>query len=234
MANSYTKAAFHLLVSAEEAAMLRLAERAVDILDTNGADEDLALGYDSLGTAFRALFPPKGASMFESFLELFDDWSFPYLDCRIDLDEPDANGKVMAFFHGDQFGVEPVAKLIRIACPSVLPCGFAWSSDCDRLRAGEFGGGAVIITADGIDWHSTTGILNNALLRAAPGAAEGQDGFVLATRDSDGDIAFWNSDTGFGALSTATVFTEDEARAHDPVIAADEPEWMALPAPLRG
>ncbi|MGT2516933.1 hypothetical protein ACVOMT_24530 (plasmid) [Sphingomonas panni] len=77
MANSYTKAAFHLLVSAEEAAMLRLAERAVDILDTNGADEDLALGYDSLGTAFRALFPPKGASMFESFLELFDDWSFP-------------------------------------------------------------------------------------------------------------------------------------------------------------
>ena len=108
MANSYTKAAFHLLVSAEEAAMLRLAERAVDILDTNGADEDLALGYDSLGTAFRALFPPKGASMFESFLELFDDWSFPYLDCRIDLDEPDANGKVMAFFHGDQFGVEPV------------------------------------------------------------------------------------------------------------------------------
>ena len=92
MANSYTKAAFALTVTAGEANMLRLAERAVDILDTNGADEDLALGYDSLGTAFHALFPPKGTSMFESFLDLFDDWSFPYLDCRIDLSEPDANG----------------------------------------------------------------------------------------------------------------------------------------------
>ena len=43
MANSYTKAAFALTVTAGEANMLRLAERAVDILDTNGADEDLAL-----------------------------------------------------------------------------------------------------------------------------------------------------------------------------------------------
>lgn len=232
MANSYTKAAFHLLVSAEEAAMLRLAERAVDILDTNGADEDLALGYDSLGTAFRALFPPKGASMFESFLELFDDWSFPYLDCRVDLDEPDANGKVMAFFHGDQFGVEPVAKLIRIACPSVLPCGFAWSSDCDRLQAGEFGGGAVVITADGIDWHSTTGILNHALSRAEdPG--EGHDGYVLAVRSPEDDIAYWNNTDGLGALSSATVFRGDEVAGVNP-LPFEDAAWLALPAPRHG
>ena len=232
MANSYTKAAFHLLVSAEEAAMLRLAERAVDILDTNGADEDLALGYDSLGTAFRALFPPKGASMFESFLELFDDWSFPYLDCRIDLDEPDANGKVMAFFHGDQFGVEPVAKLIRIACPSALPCGFAWSSDCDRLQAGEFGGGAVVITADGIDWHSTTGILNHALSRAE-NPHDGLDGYVLAVRSPEGDIAYWNNTDGLGALSSATVFHGNEAAGVNP-LRFEDADWMALPAPLHG
>ena len=232
MANSYTKAAFHLLVSAEEAAMLRLAERAVDILATNGADEDLALGYDSLGTAFRALFPPKGASMFESFLELFDDWSFPYLDCRIDLDEPDANGKVMAFFHGDQFGVEPVAKLIRIACPSVLPCGFAWSSDCDRLQAGEFGGGAVVITADGIDWHSTTGILNHALSRAE-NPHDGLDGYVLAVRSPEGDIAYWNNTDGLGALSSATVFHGNEAAGVNP-LPFEDAEWLALPAPLHG
>ena len=99
MANSYTKAAFALTVTAGEANMLRLAERAVDILDTNGADEDLALGYDSLGTAFHALFPPKGTSMFESFLDLFDDWSFPYLDCRIDLSEPAPNAFGAAPLH---------------------------------------------------------------------------------------------------------------------------------------
>ena len=232
MANSYTKAAFHLLVTAEEAAMLRLAERAVDILDTNGADEDLALGYDSLGTAFHTIFPPKGASMFESFLDLFDDWSFPYLGCRIDLEETDANGKIMAFFHGDQFGVEPVAKLIRIACPSALPCGFAWSSDCDRLQAGEFGGGAVVITADGIDWHSTTGILNHALSRAE-NPHDGLDGSVLAVRSPEGDIAYWNNTDGLGALSSATVFHGNEAAGVNP-LPFEDAEWLALPAPLHG
>lgn len=232
MANSYTKAAFHLLVTAEEAAMLRLAERAVDILDTNGADEDFALGYDSLGTAFHTIFPPKGASMFESFLDLFDDWSFPYLGCRIDLEETDANGKIMAFFHGDQFGVEPVAKLIRIACPSALPCGFAWSSDCDRLQAGEFGGGAVVITADGIDWHSTTGILNHALSRAE-NPHDGLDGYVLAVRSPEGDIAYWNNTDGLGALSSATVFHGNEAAGVNP-LPFEDAEWLALPAPLHG
>lgn len=232
MANSYTKAAFALTVTAGEANMLRLAERAVDILNTNGADEDLALGYDSLGTAFHALFPPKGTSMFESFLDLFDDWSFPYLDCRIDLSEPDANGPVQALFSGDQFGVEPVAKLIRIACPSALPCGFAWSSDCDRLHPGEFGGGCVVITADGIDWHSTTGILEHALLRAE-NRHDGIDGHVLAVRSPEGEIAFWNRTDGLVGLDRATVCRGDEAAEVD-LSAFDAAEWMALPAPFHG
>ena len=61
---------------------------------------------------------------------------------------------------------------------------------------------------------------------------EGRFGFVLASRDQDGHAVFWNNDDGFGALASATVFSKAEARAHDPVIANDEPEWLALPAPL--
>lgn len=230
MSNSYTKAAFSLLVTPAEATVLTLAVRAVDILDTTGDDADLALAYDGLGTAFHAAFPPKGASCFETFLALFDDWHFPYLDARIEIEADGENGLSRATFSGEQFGVEQVANLIFAVCKSALPCGFSWSQDCDRLRVGEFGGGCVIITAAGPVFHSTTQILDRAL--APP--AEGKDGFVLAARDSAGDIAFWNNDTGFGALSCATVFTEQDAKACDPVIANDEPEWMALPAQLHG
>ena len=59
MANTYTKAAFTLTVTIEEAAMLRAAEQAVDILDSNGDDADLALGYDSLGTPSTACSRPR-------------------------------------------------------------------------------------------------------------------------------------------------------------------------------
>ena len=236
MANTYTKAAFTLTVTIEEAAMLRAAEQAVDILDSNGDDADLALGYDSLGTRFHSLFPPKGASRFENFLALFDDWIFPYLDCRIDITEPDDAGNCRATFWGDQFGIEPVAGLIRIVCKSALPCGFAWISDCDRMRPGEFGGGCVLITEAGLTFHSTQNILDRAARSAAADpdthGHEGRFGFVLASRDQDGHAVFWNNDDGFGALASATVFSEAEARAHDPVIASDEPEWLALPAPL--
>ena len=233
MANTYTKAAFSLTVTAAEADVLRAAVKAVDILDTNGDDADLALAYDALGTAFHAAFPPKGACRFENFLALFDDWHFPYFDARIEIDPADEPGFSRAIFSGDQFGVEQVANLIFTVCKSVLPFGFAWSQDCDRLRVGEFGGGWVVITGDGPIFHSTSMMLDRALDHVRTGG-EDRNGFVLATRDSEGDIAFWNNDTGFGALSSATVFSETDAAAMDPVIAADEPEWMALPAPPHG
>lgn len=131
MSNNYIKAAFSLVVTPDEAALLRLAVKAIDILDTTGDDADLALAYDALGTAFHAAFPPKGESRFESFLALFDDWHFPYLDAHIDIDDVPAGddgtpAACRAIFSGDQFGVEQVANLIFSVCKSALPCGFAW------------------------------------------------------------------------------------------------------------
>lgn len=56
---------------------------------------------------------------------------------------------------------------------------------------------------------------------------EGRSGFVLATRDPEHGLSFWNNETGFGRLAEATVFSEAEAAAFDKPIAQDEPEWLA-------
>ena len=63
--------------------------------------------------------------------------------------------------------------------------------------------------------------------------ADGAFGFVLATRDREHGLSSWNNHNGFGALRDATVFSEEEAGAFDVPIADDEPEWLAMPAPLR-
>ena len=62
--------------------------------------------------------------------------------------------------------------------------------------------------------------------------------FVIATdnlmpaseRDEDDTATlFWNADDGFGTLSTATFFTEFEAKIYDLPIADDQPIWVELP-----
>ena len=163
MSNTYTKAAFQLLMSREDAALLRTAQRAVDIIDTNSADADLAAAYDTLGERFHAVFPPEGPHRFGSFLRLFDDWHFPYLDALIDVEEDAAEADVKVTFTGEQFGVTQMAELIFAGCKSALPCGFAWCHGADRLRVGEFGGGCVVITEAGVTYHNTSDILADAL-----------------------------------------------------------------------
>ena len=232
MSNSYTKAAFTILMSREDAALLRSAEAAVDILETNGEDAALAAAYDTLDERFRTIFPPKGESRFETFLELFDDPHLPYLDARIEIEDNPDEALVKVNFSGDQFGIDQVAELLFRGCKSALPCGFAWSYDCDRLRVGEFGGGCVIITDAGIQSYSTQSLLEHAFRRIEGGPHEGVDGFVLTTTSAAHGLSFWSNTYGFGALATATVFSEAEAARFDKPIADDEPEWLALPAPM--
>lgn len=62
---------------------------------------------------------------------------------------------------------------------------------------------------------------------------EGADGFVLAIRDPQHGLSFWNDDTGFDRLSRARVFSEAEAANHNVPLAHDQPEWLAMPEPLR-
>lgn len=61
---------------------------------------------------------------------------------------------------------------------------------------------------------------------------DGAFGFVLAIRDHRHGLSFWNHAYGFGPLFNATVFGEAEAAMFDLPAADDQPEWLALPAPL--
>ena len=232
MSNSYTKAAFCILVPPADVTTLSLAEKAVDILDRVNDDGDLKLSFDALGVGFHTVFPAKGANDFGSFLELFDDPAYPRFGCDIDIEEPDSEGLCAATFSGEQVEVEAVARLIFAACKSALPCGFEWAHGMDRLRAGEFGGGSVVVTAAGIDYHSTRDVLDRAITREIRDPDEAVDGFVLALADREHGLSFWNNEHGFGRLALATVFSEDEAGRFDKPIAHAEPEWLAMPAPL--
>jgi hypothetical protein len=163
MSNSYVKAAFSLFMSADDAAMVAKAQRASDLLTDNLSDADLKLSFDALGYDFITLFPAKGPNHFGSFLDLFDDPSYPTFDCDIEIGEADSCGVCEVTFRGEQFAIEAVANLIHVACKSALPCGFEWSCTSDKLRCDEFGGGYVVITEDGPAFRTTSTLLREAL-----------------------------------------------------------------------
>lgn len=231
MSNSYTKAAFSLAVTSAEAEMLRRVIATVELIGDAEAGSDMRdVQYACLGPDFAALFPRGDEDPFAGLLENFEDPQYPYLDLEADFGEADQHGQVLVTFSGEQFGINVAAKLIQRCAPSALPFGFEWASDCDRLRVGEFGGGYVVITEHGIDYGHTTPMLDRAIGRARD---EGADGFVLAVCDPQHGLSFWNDAAGFGPLSRARVFSEAEAANHDMPIAHDQPEWIAMPAPLR-
>jgi hypothetical protein len=163
MANNYLSSSFILEMTAEDAEMVRLAQDASVILEFYAGDSPRDIEYKKLGPRFAALFPPQDGDDFGSFLDLFDDPDFPSFDCSIVISEVDAEGHCKVSFSGNQFGVDQVANLIFTACKSAIPCAFSWAHTCDALRPDEFGGGCVIITEAGIDFHSTTGIIGRVL-----------------------------------------------------------------------
>lgn len=231
MANNFTKAAFTLTVTGAEAALLDQAQGAARTLwNEEPAGAERREAYQALGAGFAAAFPPTDDDPFGSFLELFDDADYPAIDCTIHVGDPDEEGRVSVYFGGDQVSPDTLAELIRRTCSSALPCGFEYSFDCDRLRAGEFGGGYVVITSDRIDYHGSRQGLDRALTRAV--GKDGPDRFVLVMRDREHGLSFWNHATGFGRLRDAAVFSEAEAASFDLPIAGDEPEWLELPVPV--
>lgn len=230
MSNSYTKAAFCLAVTAAEADLLRRVVAAIELIgDTDISIDALEAHYAAIGTDFAALFPRTEFSPFDGLLDLFPDENYPMLDFEINFGEPDGEGRIIVFFSGEQFGIETAANLIQRCARSALPFGFEWASDHDRLRAGEFGGGYVVITEAGIEYGSTGRMLDRALERAQD---EGADGFVLAIRHAEHGLSFWNDTDGFDRLVRARVFSEAEAASFDVPIAIDQPEWLAMPTPL--
>lgn len=54
--------------------------------------------------------------------------------------------------------------------------------------------------------------------------------YVIAIRDPEEGLLFWNNNDGYGDLASATTFSEEEARSYDLPISSDQPEWLELPA----
>jgi hypothetical protein len=230
MSNSYTKAAFGLVVTPAEADLLRRVVGAIEMIgDADIGIDRLEAHFATLGADFAALFPRTEHNPFDGLLNLFPDVNYPMLDFEIDVGEPDPEGRVIVFFSGEQFGIETAANLIQICARSALPFGFEWATDHDRLRAGEFGGGYVVITEANIEYGSTGRMLDRALMRAQ---GEGADGFALAVRHAEYGLSFWNGTAGFDRLALARVFSEAEAGSFELPATNGELEWLAMPAPL--
>ena len=150
MSNNYLKAAFVLDVTADEAGMLRHVNEALTALDVPSSDRSEA-EFVALGPDFAAMFPSDEEEPFAGFLNLFNDPDYPTFGCSIDVDPTGLDGKAEVYVGGDQIELEAIAELIFRCCKSALPFGFEYALDCDRLRPGEFGGGYVAVTADGIE-----------------------------------------------------------------------------------
>jgi hypothetical protein len=166
MSNTYVKAAFTITMSREDASIIRDAEKACDAISAPCDTADLTPVYNCLGYPFHNAFPSRDGNPFAAFFAIFDDPVYPSLDCDIAYGLPDAMGMCEVIFTGDQFGVEQVAQLLFTACKSALPCAFEYAYDCDRLRIGEFGGGAAVITAHGITHFATARMIHQALTAA--------------------------------------------------------------------
>lgn len=230
MANHFVKASFTLRVTHREAGVLRQIEDALAIFEDGDLEPgERAIRFAALGDDFAAYFPPSESDPLDGFLSLFSDPDFPRFGCTLQVDPPGDGDSATVWIHGDQIDIEATAALIQAAATSALPFGFEYALDCDRMRPGEFGGGYVVIRDDDIEFGGSARGLEAALARH-PGEAE--HGLVLAMRDPEEGLLFWNSADGFGALESATVYSEAEASNTDLPIADDQPEWLALPAPL--
>lgn len=227
MANNYIHAAFAVTVTASEAKLIAAVETAIDAIEEGLQGEARRKAYDALGPVFADAFPPISDDPFSGLMPIFPDEDFPYLDATITIEDGHDDATTTVTFSGDQFGIEQVANLLFACAKSALPIGFEYAYTCDKLRNDEFGGGAVIIKPDGIDYHSTHTIVRDAIGAEASSTA---CRLVLTTRDAEHGLLFWNNETGFGALASATLFTETEAAGFDVPIALDEPEWLACPA----
>lgn len=230
MAITYIKASFALAVTSSEYALLEEACEVAAALsgdDLTGAER--ATYFAGLSDAFRATFPPTD-DPFGGFLAMFEDPKFPSFDCEVWAEPTPVDraphDQQQIIVYGAQINVRAVAELIFRVARSALPTGFEYSLDCDILRPGCFGGGYVGITENGVTFADTNTLLHQALQRLDE---ECESGFVLAIRDPEHGLLFWNTINGFGRLAAATVFSASDAAAFDKPIADNEAQWVSLP-----
>lgn len=221
MADYYTQTSFAIHVSEVEAALINEIDpllRALSDGFETAAEAEAA--YAATSAQFQAAFP-KGADgdPFFELTSLFDDPTWPTIGCDLETRAtPERPGHFQLWVNGDDVRPFDLAALLQRVCPSALPFRFGWAYTCSRHRLDAFGGGYMEVRADRI------------IRLIDPDDPVAVKRLVLAGRDAKDGPTFWNNDTGFGALVSATVFSEAEAQKAILPVGADRPEWLELPA----
>lgn len=222
MSNCYTNSCFVLTVTSAEADLLCEAIAFAEFLEEEPADDAIAEHWHGLSDAFRTLFAPADENPISGFLTLFPDADYPTFGTSFSFDEED-DGRVRVFATAEQFEPDAVAALLHRTVKQSLPVRVTWSYDSDRHQPDAFGGGGFMIDAAGIHWISTSMVHDKH--RFSPK-------LVIAMRDEEEGLLFWNDRYGFGTLEAADIYTEEQALKTDLPIADDQPEWLALPSRL--
>lgn len=161
MANNYLKLSFVISPTPQEVELLdECYDLSTELGDAD--EEDRTRMWAERSDAFKTAFPPVEGDddPFASFLGLFSDGDFPTFDCEYFGAQGDVDGYLIA---GAQADPHAIASVIQKCAPSVLPFGFEWSQDCDRLRPGEFGGGYYVVTSDDIIGGGTSWLMQGEL-----------------------------------------------------------------------
>lgn len=222
MSNCYTNSCFVLTVMTAEADLLRDAIALADFLEGNPEEDDITEHWHGLSETFRTLFAPVGEEAISGFLAIFPDGDYPTFGTSFSFDAHN-DGAVRVFATAEQFEPDAVAELLHRTITQSLPVGVTWSYDSDRHHPDAFGGGGFLIDAAGIHWIGTSMVHDKH--RFSPK-------LVIAMRDTEEGLLFWNDRDGFGSLDSADVYTEEQALTVDLPIADDQPEWLALPSCL--
>lgn len=195
----------------------------VAVLESGPLHDEIATRWAQVAASFRALFPPIDDNPVSGFLAIFNDPDFPTFGTQFVFGDHNP-ASISVVGQADQFEPEAVAALFQRILTRSRPLIVTWGYDSDRYQPDAFGGGGFRIDADGTHWIETSHLNDNA--RFAPK-------LVLAMRDDEEGLLFWNNTDGFGSLETADVFTEEQAGQMDIPIAHDQPKWIALPRGLR-
>jgi hypothetical protein len=216
--NYSTSTSFGIDITFAEAGLLEEALGIIDDLTDSfeTANEELAR-YQACSDAFRQAFAYDGTSQpFDAFRHIFADPDYPSAPAVF---VPTTQDQVIVHYSvmGDNIEPDVLAELLRRTCPSILPLRFGFARTASRPRYDAFGGGYYEVRAN----------------RVVPLAYSDEDvdrGYlVIAMKDPEEGLLFWNDIDGFGPLASARIFTEQQASDYDLPIADAQPEWMTLP-----
>jgi hypothetical protein len=87
-----------------------------------------------------------------------EDAGFCYKFCTAEDDDPDRWGRHLWLSAEEGGDLDRVAHFVQKFLRAFRPgeCwSLTWSESCSRPRVGEFGGGALFVTADDVKWQSS-------------------------------------------------------------------------------